>query len=68
MSQPTRFTVKRDGADGALVRDNQTGRTVAVFPPDPELPGMARRFAEAAADEFNRRHVAHLADRRRRGW
>jgi len=68
MSSPQRFQSRRDGADGAVVRDNLTGRTVAVFPPDPDIQGMARRFADAAAEEFNRRHKEHLANRKRRRW
>ena len=68
MSSPQRFQARRLGADGAVVKDNRTGRTVAEFPPDPDHSGMARRFADAAAAEFNRRHEAHLANREKRGW
>nr|WP_287412767.1 hypothetical protein [Pseudodesulfovibrio sp.] len=67
MSKPSRFQAKRDGADGAVIKDNLTGRIVGVFPSDPAVQGMARRFAESAAEEFNRLHEAHLAARKKMG-
>ncbi|MBC18193.1 MAG: hypothetical protein CL942_14220 [Desulfovibrio sp.] len=67
MEHPNRFQVKRDGANGAVVKDIQTGRIVATFHPDPDHAFMARRFADAAADEFNRRHAARLASRKKMG-
>ncbi|MGE4193065.1 MAG: hypothetical protein AB7E51_06730 [Pseudodesulfovibrio sp.] len=68
MSSPKRFQARRHGADGAVIRDNATGRTVATFPSDPDIQGMARRYADAAAEEFNRLHEEHLANRKKRGW
>ena len=62
-----RFQAKRDGADGALIKDLRTGRTVASFPSDPDHPGMARRFADAAVDEFNRLHEKRLASMKKMG-
>lgn len=40
---------------------------VATFPADPDHPGMARRFADAAAAEFNRLHGERLAVLKRLG-
>lgn len=67
MDIPTRFTAKRDGVDGAVVKDNKTGRIVAVFPADPDIQGMAERFARAAADEFNRLNREKVRSRRGMG-
>ncbi|OEU69800.1 MAG: hypothetical protein BA863_04705 [Desulfovibrio sp. S3730MH75] len=66
--QPTRFTAKRDGAHGALIKDNLTGRTVAKFPTDPKFPAMARKFADVAVKEFNKRHQQKLEHKKNRGW
>jgi hypothetical protein len=67
MQHPNRFQAKRDGADGAIVKDVRTGRTVATFPADPDHKGMARRYAEAAANEFNRLHGERLAALKKMG-
>lgn len=62
-----RFQAKRNGADGAIIKDVKTGRTVASFPSDPDHPGMARRFADAAAKEFNRLHEKRLSAMKKMG-
>lgn len=36
-------------------------------PPDPDRSDMGRKFAEAAAEEFNRQHEAHVINRKKMG-
>lgn len=68
MPSSTRFTARRDGANGAKIKDNRTGRYVAIFPEDPELPDMAMRFAQAACDRFNDLHSRHKEKLRKMGF
>lgn len=64
----TRFQAKRAGPDGALVKDNLTGRTVATFPADPDHKGMALKFAQVAAEAFNQKNWEYLELKKKRNW
>lgn len=63
----SRFTTKRDGLD-YVVKDNVTGQIIGRFYANKDHPDMPKKYAHAAAAEFNRLHAQTQQYKKRRNW